>query len=977
MTMQQTTLSFRPVIVDFETFWSDTFTLRKLSMVEYIRSPEFKSFGASVFDPLHPTRPDKQPRWLNDREFRKWAKTVDWENVRLIAHNAAFDASILAWIYGITPGQICDTIGLARATIGPVIKSFSLDNLGEYLGFGGKLDKGSALMAVKGIREPSPQLLANLGYYAVQDAQLTWDIYEDLTTHNAFNPLPESEFAVMDWSLRCWVEPALDLDMDAIQAAREEEETRRFVLLQNSLAGDIRAIRSDIKFAELLEARGVAPAMKISKRTGKPAYAFAKSDPFMEELLNHEDPEVVALAEARVGLKTSIVQTRINSLATHAEANHGKFSVGLQYGAAHTHRLGGTGFAPKGALNITNFPRKGALNDAPTAPPGWLICNCDQSQIECRLVLWMAGEHQPLGMLARGEDLYSYFASIVFGRKIDKKKDPDQRFVGKVSVLSLGFGSGAPTFQNMVRVQGKQKLDDMFSQHVVKTYRTTYPGVPRLWRALDGVLDSMIAGKWVAPNPLPNHGITWVLGGDRPGFFTPNGLFVGYQGLTKRDGKYVYQRVNKSKSTEDAWIWGGTLLENCLAADTQVLTNRGWKRIADVASDDLVHDGVQWVQHSGVAYMGQKQTVSIGGVRMTPDHRVWQGEWVNGEHADYEKAVASCELNGPALWEAAGATQRGLPQQEATVGSPLRLRPAGGKGGRGTYEDGEARASSPLFGQVPATTNGGFAATSNPRTLKASNVRGLAQYARSLSAAVARCVGKLRRARHHGLPAVGNVLSVLGGHGAYLPAGLGHRSAGQQRRLLAEQLPVGATAGEHVEQADQYQGRYAVGTHDATAGFGKVGHQAVDAGVPDRQGRDGQAALATNGLPEPVYDVLNAGPRARFVVRGVDGRAFIVHNCAQSLARSIIVPQQMAINEHLRVVIQVYDSVVTIIPEDQVDESCAFITSVMSQCPEWAPGLPLACEAGVGRTYASAKDGANQWSPGKFKDIYPSYQAVA
>lgn len=60
----------------------------------------------------------------------------------------------------------------------------------------------------------------------------------------------------------------------------------------------------------------------------------------------------------------------------------------------------------------------------------------------------------------------------------------------------------------------------------------------------------------------------------------------------------------------------------CFAADTEVLTKRGWVYIKDVTTDDCVFDGVCWVSHGGVIAQGTKTTIDIGGARCTPDHLI-------------------------------------------------------------------------------------------------------------------------------------------------------------------------------------------------------------------------------------------------------------------------------------------------------------------------------------------------------------------
>jgi DNA polymerase len=80
-----------------------------------------------------------------------------------------------------------------------------------------------------------------------------------------------------------------------------------------------------------------------------------------------------------------------------------------------------------------------------------------------------------------------------------------------------------------------------------------------------------------------------------------------------------------------------------------------------------------------------------------------------------------------------------------------------------------------------------------------------------------------------------------------------------------------------------------------------------------------------------------------------------VENIIQALARQAIADMMLAAGQKYRPVLQVHDEIVFVVPEQEQDEAVSFIRGVMSQAPAWAPGLPIACEIGVGPSYGSAK----------------------
>ncbi|MBK8772946.1 MAG: hypothetical protein IPM06_21285 [Rhizobiales bacterium] len=73
---------------------------------------------------------------------------------------------------------------------------------------------------------------------------------------------------------------------------------------------DKKIVGSNDKLAALLREYGVEPPVKTSPTTGEQIYAFAKTDPGMQDLLEDEDEEVRCIAEARIAVKSNIVETR-------------------------------------------------------------------------------------------------------------------------------------------------------------------------------------------------------------------------------------------------------------------------------------------------------------------------------------------------------------------------------------------------------------------------------------------------------------------------------------------------------------------------------------------------------------------------------------------------------------------------------------------------------------------------------------------
>jgi DNA polymerase len=77
----------------------------------------------------------------------------------------------------------------------------------------------------------------------------------------------------------------------------------------------------------------------------------------------------------------------------------------------------------------------------------------------------------------------------------------------------------------------------------------------------------------------------------------------------------------------------------------------------------------------------------------------------------------------------------------------------------------------------------------------------------------------------------------------------------------------------------------------------------------------------------------------------------IIENVIQALARIVVMTQQLAIAREFRVVFSVHDEVVCCVPDEAAETCKARLLNLMAMPPEWAPDLPLACEAAVGKNF--------------------------
>src|SRR5713101_7089899 len=122
----------RPVVLDFESFYSDEFTLTKLGTEAYIRDVRFEAHGAAI-----KWSASTSAVWYDQRELAYVLKEEDWSDVFLIHHHAQFDGFILSHCYNIKPAMYGCTLSMARLLLGNHL-SVSLDNVRKYFGIAPK-----------------------------------------------------------------------------------------------------------------------------------------------------------------------------------------------------------------------------------------------------------------------------------------------------------------------------------------------------------------------------------------------------------------------------------------------------------------------------------------------------------------------------------------------------------------------------------------------------------------------------------------------------------------------------------------------------------------------------------------------------------------------------------------------------------------------------------------------------------------------
>lgn len=546
------------VVIDFETFYSNAYTLEKMPIAQYVRNSRFLVHGVGL-------KIGTGTAYWVPEDVEQELKKIDWANSIAVAHNAAFDGYILNEVYGIRPKKWVDTMAMARVyhnrcSLAALSKQFDLPD-----------KQLKVLNSMKGKRLLSPAEIRDLGGYCIGDVENTYALlYKLIKLHH----YPDKELWLIDLIIRMYTEPKLMIDKLLLKryiVADGLEKER--VMAQLNIAEE--DLRSSDRVAELLRKAGVEPPLKLSPTNpdGPPIYAFAKTDEGFQALLEHDNMKVRILAHARMGAKSVLGPTRANRMLSVGSP----FPVFYNYYGAHTGRLSGGD-----KLNAQNYERGSVLRKSITASSNHLLVGRDFSQIEARVVAYYAKQTDLMQSFASGIDVYAEFATVIYNVPVTEDSDPDKRFVGKTAILGLGYQCGAARFKAMLAAKN-YRVDLSFAESIVKLYREKYPKIKRLWWRLNDLIPLIADHQEL--EILPD---IWMRKGN---IILPNGMPIRYPNLRYEDRNWIYDgRTGKAK------LYGGKLLENItqgvcriIETDAMLTISRVWSVVLTTHDDITLH----------------------------------------------------------------------------------------------------------------------------------------------------------------------------------------------------------------------------------------------------------------------------------------------------------------------------------------------------------------------------------------------------
>jgi DNA polymerase len=395
--------------------------------------------------------------------------------------------------------------------------------------------------------------LSNYGDYCINDVELTYELFMQYLKGG----FPIKELKVIDLTLRMFIQPKLELDLLRLESHLHDVSKRKEDLLIEA-GVDKKDLMSNNKFAALLRELDIEPPTKISVKTGKEAYAFARTDEGFKALLEHDDDRVQTLANARLGNKSTLEESRAERFISIAK--RGILPVPIKYYGAHTGRWSG-----QDKINLQNLPSRGPngkkLKNTIRAPKGYVCVEADLAQIEARIVAWLAGQTDLVDAFARGEDVYKLMASKIYNVTVEEVTEA-QRFIGKMTILGCGYGMGAERFKAQIKAMGNVDIPLDESRMIVQTYRSSNFNIKKMWAEANRTIEYLCRGDEVSFGKI---GILDV-DADRKALILPNLLPMYYNGLhVMSQGDYGPEYGVKTRKGVEK-IYGGKVVENACQA---------------------------------------------------------------------------------------------------------------------------------------------------------------------------------------------------------------------------------------------------------------------------------------------------------------------------------------------------------------------------------------------------------------------------
>ena len=604
------------LFIDYETFYSDEYSLRKKDMtyLKFIRHEFFKIQSAFI------KRGDGEGVYLKtagDIEEYLKQQLEEYPDTIICAQQVFFDGGVIRYFHNLEFKYALDLPSMSRS-IWPNDMFHNLDAIAERLWPDDQSKRKSDDIAfTKGVYNWSEEIHERNYLYNKQDTELLAEI----VTHFVKNGFPidvlvqhsiilmmylkprfKGDKALLEMHLRETIadqEQKLSAAIDYIKKSSnlrgaffvttEERNKEKFKTQKaydeayRSVFGmppmktkkDLRLmLSSNDKFAMVLQKGfGIDPPMKPSpSKPDEFTYAFGKNDVEFQQLMAaHRDLKVIW--EGRMVSKSNQERTRTETFLEYMDLCDGFIPVPLRPSAAHTHRLGGTE-----AINMQNLGRNSPLRHALTGGGTHAVNATDSSNIESRMSAVFCGHTEKVELFINNGDPYNDMATTIYGYEVDRKsKTVDHKMqgaVGKATDLGCGYQMGEGRFRSYLNsgplgmppiyLEDLPEFANMANpyKYIIDVYREKNWPIKDMWWKLQNMLSEMqyhYCDEEVGGFVRITHECIWL----------PSGLRLHYPDLHRTKEGTMYRNP-------DGWnfIFGGKMLENIIQALSAVIILR-------------------------------------------------------------------------------------------------------------------------------------------------------------------------------------------------------------------------------------------------------------------------------------------------------------------------------------------------------------------------------------------------------------------
>lgn len=494
--------------------------------------------------------------------------SAGYEDVTYVAHNATFDRVMFSAHMGMPTGEYLDPARWLDPSVLASCAGYpaSLDKLTKALGVQQKDSAGTLLINLfskpnrKGGRntaETHPEKWQMFCDYCVNDVEAMREATKLLPPQSHW----EREIWIADQRIN---DRGVRVDLPMAQAAVDAVSLNKIAARREVI--ELTGVANPGSVPQMLDwfdGQGI-PLTNLTKDTVSAVLADPTTQPTPRRVL--ELRQELALASAPAKFQAALVMSN----------SDGRLRGGFRYHGAHTGRWTGRG------IQLHNLPRKSLKDLEPLAIAQLLagfgadsedlkalvralvlgpLTVYDYSQIEARVIAWLAGEQWVLDAFEQGRDIYVETAKRM------KMPDPqgEGRQAGKSAVLGFGFGGGIMAARNV----GAKGTDEELGE-LVKLYRNANPKIKQFWYDLWEVF--VRGGECGRIRVERSNGIRQL--------FLPSGRSITYRGVvakrvekeTESGRKYMaYDVIYRQPIGKIAKLWHGTVAENVTQATARDL----------------------------------------------------------------------------------------------------------------------------------------------------------------------------------------------------------------------------------------------------------------------------------------------------------------------------------------------------------------------------------------------------------------------